>query len=260
MFSRPKGSALISGLIHAAAILLVLMVSRVKPLPTVVTRVTPLVFRDVSRYIPNIAHNGGGGGGGRDKTPASKGQLPRVALHQFTPPTAVIRNYNPQLTIEPTLVGPPQTTAVLPNIPYGDPNGPSGPPSNGRGKNGGIGDGDGDGVGPGKGPGSGPGECCGVGDGRTHIVGTTVEPVLLVKIDPEYSDEARRAKVQGIVVLRIDVDIHGRPANIRLVQGLGLGLDQRAMEAVRQWKFRAGTIDGKPAVTSALVEVTFRLL
>jgi protein TonB len=262
MFSRPKGSALISGLIHAAVILLALMLSRVKPLrpkgPDVVTLVDP---HDISRYVPRVAHiGGGGGGGGRDKTPASKGQLPRVALRQFTPPTAVIRNYNPILPVEPTLVGTQQIAAVLPNIPYGAPNGVAGPPSNGRGKNGGIGDGDDGGVGDRKGPGAGDAECCGVGDGRPHIVGKTVEPVLLVKIDPEYSDEARRAKLQGIVVLHIDVDTHGLPRNIRVMHGLGLDLDQRAVDAVRQWKFRAGTIDGKPAVTSAVVEVNFRLL
>jgi len=182
-----------------------------------------------------------------------------VALRQFTPPTAVIRNYNPLLPVEPTLVGT-QITAVLPNLTIGDPNGVSGPPSNGPGKNGGIGPGDGGGVGPRKGPGSGDDDCCGVVDGGPRAVGRTVEPVLLVKIDPEYSDEARRAKVQGIVVLHIDVDTHGQPRNIRLVRGLGLGLDQRAMDAVRQWKFRAGTVNGKPAVTSAVVEVTFRLL
>ena len=258
MFSRPKRSALISGLIHAAAIVLVLIVSRVRPLLPAVTRVTLLVPRDISQYIPHVANKGGGGGAG-DKTPASKGQSPRVALRQFTPPAAVIRNYNPQLSMEPTLVGSPQIMAAIPNLPYGDPNGVSGPLSGGRGKRNGIGDGEDGGVGNRKGPGYGDGDEAGV-SGATHIVGTIVPPVLLVKTDPEYSDEARRAKLQGIIVLHIDVDAHGLPTNIKVVQGLGLGLDQRAVDAVRQWKFRAGSINGKPAVTSAVVQVTFRLL
>jgi len=84
--------------------------------------------------------------------------------------------------------------------------------------------------------------------------------VLLVKIDPQYSDEARKAKVQGVVLLRIEVSPEGKPQNIVLVHGLGLGLDERAIDAVKQWKFQAGTINGKPAVTSAVVEVNFRLL
>jgi protein TonB len=261
MFSRPKRSALISGLLHAAVIGLALIASRIKPLtpvPPVETHYTLLVPHDISQYIPHVAHMGGGGGA-RDKTPASKGQLPRVALRQFTPPSAVIRNYNPQLAIEPTLVGTPQIVAALPNIPYGDPNGVSGPPSNGRGKNGGIGDGDGGGLGDHKGPGYGDGDDVGV-SGQAHILGSIVAPILLTKIDPEYSDEARRARVQGIVMLHIDVDAHGRPQNIKVVQGLGLGLDQRAVDAVRQWKFKPGTSNGKPAVTSAEVQVTFRLL
>jgi TonB family protein len=182
-----------------------------------------------------------------------------VALRQFTPPAAVIRNYNPPLSMEPTLVGNPQIMAAIPNLPYGDPNGVSGPLSGGRGKRNGIGDGEDGGVGNRKGPGYGDGDEAGV-SGATHIVGTIVPPVLLVKTDPEYSDEARRAKLQGIIVLHIDVDAHGLPTNIKVVQGLGLGLDQRAVDAVRQWKFRAGSINGKPAVTSAVVQVTFRLL
>ncbi len=261
MFSRPKRSALISGLLHAAAIALALIASRVKPLPPVPlveTHYTLLVPHDISQYVPRVGHVGGGGGG-RDATPASKGRLPRVALRQFTPPSAVIRNYNPQLAMEPTLVGTPQIMAVLPNIPYGDPNGVSGPPSNGRGKNGGVGDGDGGGVGNRKGPGAGDGDDVGV-SGQTHILGSIVAPILLTKIDPEYTDEARRAREQGIVMLHIDVDAHGRPENIKVVQGLGLGLDQRAVDAVRQWKFKPGSINGKPAVSSAEVQVTFRLL
>ncbi|MBZ5618834.1 MAG: energy transducer TonB [Acidobacteriia bacterium] len=260
MLSSPKRSALISGLLHAAAIVLVVVATRVKPLPPAESRVTLLVPRDIGRYIPHLPQQGGrGGGGAGDLTPASRGPLPRVALRQFTPPAAVIRNYNPQLAMEPTIVGSPQIMAAMPNMPLGDPNGVAGPPSGGRGKRGGIGDGDGTGVGDKDGPGYGDDDNPGVA-GRTHIVGTITAPTLLVKIDPEYTVEARRAKLQGVVVLHIEVDAQGQPRNIKLVESLGLGLDERAIEAVRQWKFHPGTINGKPAVTTALVHVTFRLL
>lgn len=259
MFPSRKRSNLISVLIHGAVILMILIAGRVKPLPHPVSHVTLVAPSDISPWVPRLAAHGGGGGGGGDSTPASRGQLPRVALRQFTPPTAVIRNYNPQLAMEPTLVGTPQIVAVLPNLPYGDPNGVAGPPSNGPGKNGGIGTGDGGGVGGRKGPGYGDDDGGGI-SGQAHIVGSIVAPVLLTKVDPEYTDEARRARVQGVVELQIDVDSHGKPANIRVVHGLGLGLDDRAVEAVRQWTFRPGTINGKPAVTSAVVTVTFRLL
>jgi len=100
--------------------------------------------------------------------------------------------------------------------------------------------------------GFGPDDGGGV-SGQPHIIGTVVAPILLTKTDPEYSDEARREKVQGVVEIRIDVDANGRPRNIRVVHGLGLGLDERAAEAVAQWKFKAGTVNGKPAVTQAVI-------
>jgi protein TonB len=85
-------------------------------------------------------------------------------------------------------------------------------------------------------------------------------PALLFKVEPEYSDEARQAKLQGEVVLRIDVSPHGTAQNITVVQSLGLGLDERAAAAVARWKFRPGYSSGKPVVTAALIHVTFRLL
>ena len=82
----------------------------------------------------------------------------------------------------------------------------------------------------------------------------------MTKIEPEYTEEARRAKLQGTVLLRIEVNERGQPQNLRIRQSLGLGLDERAVDAVKRWRFRAGTADGKPVVTEAVVEVNFRLL
>ena len=84
--------------------------------------------------------------------------------------------------------------------------------------------------------------------------------MLLWKTDPEYSEDARKTKLQGTVVLRIEVNTNGHAQNISVRQRLGLGLDERAIEAVRRWKFRPGTLNGKPAVVVAYVEVNFRLL
>ena len=85
-------------------------------------------------------------------------------------------------------------------------------------------------------------------------------PVLLFKKEPEYSEEARKAKYQGTVVLAIEVDPSGRAVNPRVVRSLGLGLDEKALEAVRQWKFKPGYKDGKPVTVAATIEVNFRLL
>jgi len=90
--------------------------------------------------------------------------------------------------------------------------------------------------------------------------GAVTPPRLIYQVEPEFSEEARKAKYQGTVVLAIEVDTSGRPANIRVLQGLGLGLDEKAVEAVLKWRFKPALRDGKPVTTAATVQVTFRLL
>jgi TonB family protein len=85
-------------------------------------------------------------------------------------------------------------------------------------------------------------------------------PVLILKREPEYSLEARKAKYQGTVMLSVEVDTSGVPGNIRVLRSLGLGLDEKAIEAVSQWRFKPGTKDGKPITLRTEVEVDFRLL
>ena len=86
------------------------------------------------------------------------------------------------------------------------------------------------------------------------------KPELIHKVEPEYSEEARKAKFQGVVVLYIVVDQNGNAINPKVMKGLGLGLDEKALEAVKQWKFKPGYKDGKPVAVAATVEVNFRLL
>jgi TonB family protein len=204
---------------------------------------------------------GGGGGGDRSPLPASKGRLPKASLRQFTPPVAVYNNLNPKLMMEPTIIAPPDVNLPQVNMSvYGDPLAKIGPPSNGPGSGGGIGSGSGGGVGSGKGGGFGPGEGGGVGGGVYRVGGGVTAPVLLYKKEPEYSEEARKAKYQGTVLLYIEVDPSGKATNIRVQHSLGLGLDEKAMEAVRQWKFKPGSKDGKPVTVAATIEVNFRLL
>ena len=262
MYATPKRSALLSGLLHAAAIVAALSVASVKN-PSVIWKPVALVGRDIGRYLASVSREkvGGGGGGTRSDMAASLGRLPRAARRQFTPPVVEYVNLNPQLPMEPTLVM--TSEVVLPSIDlprFGDPNGVPGPPSGGRGSGGGIGDGEDGGVGNSRGPGYGPGPGGGGVTGGGGFLGDVTQPVLLWKIEPEYTDEARRAKIQGTVVLRIEVDTRGQAQNITLRQSLGLGLDERAIEAVRRWRFRPGYRNGKPWVTAAMVQVNFRLL
>jgi TonB family protein len=85
-------------------------------------------------------------------------------------------------------------------------------------------------------------------------------PVLTEKTEPEYSEEARKAKYQGTVMLSVEVSDTGKVTNIEVVRRLGLGLDEKAIEAVKQWKFRPGTTNGVPVTMQTQVTVEFRLL
>jgi len=202
---------------------------------------------------------GGGGGGDHDILAASKGSAPRFAREQITPPVIVLRNDNPKLTAEPTMVGPPDIrlpqTATL-----GDPlSRILGSPSNGTGAGGGIGIGIGGGVGSGEGSGLGPGHGGGIGGGVYRVGGGVSAPRVLYDPDPEYSEEARQAKYQGTVILWVVIGPDGRAQQIRVSRALGMGLDEKAIEAVRKWRFQPAEKDGHPVAVQVNVEVNFRL-
>jgi protein TonB len=92
-----------------------------------------------------------------------------------------------------------------------------------------------------------------VGDG-------VMPPKLQQKTEPQYTDMARIDKLQGTVILVIEVGTDGLAHNIQLKQGIGLGLDEKAAEAVNNWKFIPGTRNGQPVTVMARVEVNFRLM
>lgn len=225
-----------------------------------VTLVMPLDLGPAS--LPKThAASGGGGGGDRSPLAASQGRLPKPAPRQFVPPSAVVNNDAPKLSMEASILAPPEVAlpAVTPAT-YGDPLGKIGPPSNGPGAGGGIGSGKGGGVGSGSGGGAGPGSGGGIGGGVYRVGGGVTAPVALIHPDPDYSAEARRARLQGYVRLDLVVDETGRPRDIRVVQSLGLGLDEEAVKAALQWRFRPGMKDGKPVAVIAHLDVGFHLL
>ncbi|HYN15510.1 MAG TPA: energy transducer TonB [Terriglobales bacterium] len=224
-------------------------------------QVTGIVV-DISPYIlpPSSSKAGGGGGGGdRDKLAATKGALPKSSREQITPPAVVVRNEAPKLAVDPSVVVPPNIP--LPHTgPLGDPlSSVLGPPSNGTGSGGGIGSGSGGGVGSGRGPGVGPGWGGGIGGGPYRVGGGVSAPKPLFTPDPEYSEEARKSKYQGVVVLWLVIGPDGRPHEIRVARPLGMGLDEKAIEAVRTWRFEPAKKDGQPVAVQMNVEVSFRL-
>lgn len=225
-----------------------------------VTLVMPLDLAP-ARLPKAHAGSGGGGGGDRSPLPASKGRLPQPAPRQFVPPSAVVNNAAPKLAMEASILAPPDVAPPAVSLAnYGDPLGQIGPPSNGPGSGGGIGSGKGGGVGSGSGGGVGPGEGGGIGGGIYRIGGAVTAPVALIHPDPEYSEEARKARLQGYVRLDLIVDESGRPRHIRVVQSLGLGLDEEAVKAASKWRFRPGMKDGKPVPVIAHLDVGFHLL
>ncbi len=89
-----------------------------------------------------------------------------------------------------------------------------------------------------------------------YTVGDGVSaPTLLHKVEPEYTEEARLAKYQGTVLLSVVIDPNGTATNIKVVHSPGLGLDEKAIEAVQKWTFRPGFKDDKPVKVGAIVEV-----
>jgi protein TonB len=203
---------------------------------------------------------GGGGGGDRDVLQASKGKLPKFSMQQITPPAAVIRNPNPKLAVEPTVIVPPDIKVAMNSMPnLGDPKSSAIIPSNGTGSVGGIGSGSGGGVGSGTGAGVGPGSGGGIGGGVFRPGRGVTPPRPIYSPDPEFSEEARKAKYQGTCTLMIVVSPDGRPTNIRVVNSLGMGLDEKAIETVKTWRFEPGLKDGHAVSVEMAVEVDFHL-
>jgi protein TonB len=250
-----KRSGLVSMLIHVGVIGLMLVIFQKTVIKKKLGLDGPIVY--VPPYkMPAAAQKAGGGGGGGQKmpTPVSKGEAPRPALKPFIPPAMAVEK--PKL---PTI---PEINAKAPEIKapdYGDPLANMAALSGGQGSQG-LGNGSGGGVGNGKGNGYGPGEGGGMGGGVYRVGGDVSAPILISKTEPEYSEEARKAKYSGTVLLSLIVGADGLPRDIRVVRPLGLGLDEKAVEAVQKWRFRAGIKGGHPVATQATIEVSFRLL
>ena len=212
----------------------------------------------IPNYTPKIPAaqkaGGGGGGGQRAPTPAAKGAAPKFAPKQFLPPAVAVQK--PKLAVTPTI------TAPAPDIQaanYDDPLSKLTGNSGGQGING-FGDGKGGGIGKGNGDGLGDGEGGGSGGGVYRAGGEVSSPAIITKVEPEYSEEARKAKYSGIVRLSVVIDEHGIPTEIHVTGPLGLGLDEKAIEAVQKWRFRPGMRNGKAVKVRASIEVSFRLL
>lgn len=228
------------------------------------TSLAPLA--DISAYFRELKREatrsgGGGGGGEHNPLPASKGAVPLLDWNPLALPR-VKTPQNPIYAVTPALLGPPEPKTLGPAMDnWGNPISSVLNQSSGPGGDDGIGNGQGHGVGPGSGDGLGRGRDWGIGDGLPGVGEFGYSPVLCEYCPAaQFSDEAVKAKYEGSVWLTLIVTADGQPLDIHVSKGLGMGLDEKAVEAVRKWRFKPSRgPDGKPAAVRAIVEVQFHL-
>ena len=226
------------------------------------------------------AAQGGGGGGDRDRLPAQVGEVPPPSQIRAAIPIAPPIN-PPALPVAGIDIDPALWQDLKAPV-YGDPTSKSEAPSKGPGTGGGIGSNEGLGVGNGRGHGFGPGDhgntgdgtkqtgCCGPGGSRGEgypssddrlFSGNEVEQRarLLLKPEPQYTEEARRNQIEGTVVLRVVFASSGEVVQIRAVRQLPFGLTERAIAAARQIKFAPAIKSGHPVSVYMQLEYNFNL-
>jgi TonB family protein len=254
---------------HVVVLVLIIvpLIPEIMGPPTTQAKAYSITQLDIpSPYLAKLAPaakkaGGGGGGGEHNPIPASKGRLPKFSYTQLAPPS-VKPPLNPRMAVTPTVLGPPDLHLPSPNAAnWGDPLAKTYNDSSGPGGGGGIGSGYGGGVGSGSGGGVGPGEGYGAGGGVPGAgTGGYGFPACLYCPTAQFSDEAVKAKYQGVVDLIATITPEGKAIDIRVVKGLGMGLDEKAIEAVRTWRFKPALgPDGRPASVRQTIEVTFHL-
>ncbi|SNS83923.1 protein TonB [Granulicella rosea] len=194
----------------------------------------------------------GGGGGSAGPTPVVHGNPPKFEKNPIVPP-ATPPLEQPKIKIDPSINV--QTDVKFAHVDtpaIGLPTSPLvGVTSGGGGSGGGLGSGHGNGLGQGEGGNT--------GGGLERIGGGVSAPEVLFKPEPEFSEEARKAKVAGVVTLSIVVDANGTARNVKVVRALGMGLDEKAVEAVKQYRFKPAMKAGKPVSVAMYVEVDFQI-
>lgn len=223
---------------------------------------TNIDISDFKAPIKAQKAGGGGGGGSHDLVDPIKGKLPKIDPHPQAPPMVPMIE-KPKLAVDSAINV--QKDIKLPDNPLlpmvGVHNSPNvSLASNGQGTGGGMGTGSGGGLGSGSGNGYGPGSGGNTGGGVYRVGGGVSAPIAINAPEAEFSDEARRAKYQGEVMISLIVDAQGNPQNPRVVRPLGMGLDEKALEAVRKYKFKPALKDGRtPVPVMVTIAVNFRL-
>ena len=283
--SSPGGALAASGALHAAVLACLLFLTTLS-VATAPERRTETPVRLVFLATPGPG-GGGGGGGLKQPAPPPKAELkgpsierspvPRPRPISARPPAPKPRDVPPPVRPQPVArpVEPPPVPAPAPVPQVVAPvatapadakdragtlgGAPRESDSHGSGAGTGVGSGEGSGIGEGTGSGIGPGSGGGTGGGPHRPGSGITPPGLLREVRPDYTEEARRRGVEGDVVLEIVVRADGTVGNLKVLQGLSGGLDQRAIDAVRQWRFSPARRFGTPVDVMVEVAVEFKL-
>lgn len=275
--SRPLFPFALSGTLHgamAAALVLVTSLGLTEPSASERINKPPEPIRLV--YVVQPGPGGGGGGGGRlqvapppraqRKAPKKKRISSPMPPPRPLPPPVVVADRPVERPVPPPRPPEPAVVAPIASVPADDRDRAgvmaetrATADSAGPGTGGGAGTGQGTGIGEGEGPGVGPGSGGGTGGGP-YRPGSGIEPPqLLREVRPDYSEDARRRSIEGDVVLEIVVRRDGTVGDVRLLERLGAGLDERAIAAVRQWRFAPARRLGAPVDVVVEVAVEFKL-
>jgi periplasmic protein TonB len=266
MSNRNRASSTVSFIIHilvAVGLVTVGMLAPKKVVQTADTKVSPIHFTLYDPPPPPVmqvapAPGGGGGGGAHHLEAPTKGHpptetrvIPIVHLEQA-------KISLPKLAVEPTTQIRLQQDTALPQLGVAQSQQVA-LASQGSGSNSGFGIGMGGGIGQGHGTGIGPGGNSGYGGGLMNVGGGVSAPRVIHSVEPQFTPEARQAYHQGVVGIQLIVDSQGNPQNVRVVRQLGMGLDERAIEAVKQYKFSPAMYQGHAVSVQMVINVDFRL-
>lgn len=253
----PKSTA-VAVVVHALIFLLIWYIG--KRVITVVVAKKPQLAQNITFDTPApqppvkapALKAMGGGGGAHDIAPVTKGRLPKFEQNPIVPPSNPPK-IEPKLTVDPAINVQTNVKMMNNNMPnLGIPNAPAATVGS-------LGNGSGGGLGSGRGNGLGPGSGGNTGGGAYQVGGDVSAPQLIYQVDPEFSEEARKAKFQGEVLVHLIVDAQGRPTNVRVIRPVGMGLDEKAREAVAQYKFRPARKGGQPVPVELNVAVNFQI-
>jgi periplasmic protein TonB len=264
-YQKDPTSKAVSAVVHVVAISALLwlgfkakntFIPAVKVQPVNITLYAPPPPPKILPVAPKMG--GGGGGGAHEVIEPTRGNPPKIVAQKTFIAPQILKVDNPKLAAEPTEVVKMPENPNMPNL--GLSNSPQiALASQGRGSGSGFGSGSGGGLGMGHGIGSGPGSGGGYGGGLMSVGGGVGAPTVVHSVQPEFTEEARQANYQGSVSIQLIVDAQGNPQNVHVTRHASYGLDQKAVEAVRQYKFRPAMFQGHPVAVQIIIDVDFHL-